>query len=111
MLWADWNHSCAVIASVVPFVKARMSNENYLNHPTFGLLFRVCLLDEGQELYATLYAHRLFFVVTNDASGLAFDPIGRVEAKQMIDQRLRVIRRTGEQAEYDQLQRTYKQAF
>lgn len=88
-----------------------MSNENYLNHPNFGLLFRVCLVGEGQELFATLYAHRLFFVVTNDASGLSFDPIGRVEAKQMIDQRLRVIRRTGQQAEYDQLQKTYKQAF
>ncbi|MEM9946011.1 MAG: PipX family protein [Cyanobacteria bacterium P01_D01_bin.36] len=88
-----------------------MSNENYLNHPNFGLLFRVCLVGEGQELFATLYAHRLFFVVTNGSSGLSFEPIGRVEAKQMIDQRLRVIRRMGEQSEYDQLQKTYKQAF
>ena len=88
-----------------------MSNENYLNHPNFGLLFRVCLVGEGQELFATLYAHRLFFVVRNDTSGLSFEPIGRVEAKQMLDQRLRIIRRTGEQSEYDQLQKTYKQAF
>ncbi len=88
-----------------------MSNENYLNHPNFGLLFRVCLVGEGQELFATLYAHRLFFVVRTDTSGLSFEPIGRVEAKQMLDQRLRIIRRTGEQSEYDQLQKTYKQAF
>ncbi|MEL7331298.1 MAG: PipX family protein [Cyanobacteria bacterium J06560_2] len=88
-----------------------MSTENYLNHPNFGLLFRVCLVGDGQELFATLYAHRLFFVVQNDASGLSFNPIGRVEAKQMLDQRLRIIRRTGEQSEYDQLQKTYKQAF
>ncbi len=88
-----------------------MSNENYLNHPNFGLLFRVCLVGEGQELFATLYAHRLFFVVKNDTSGLSFEPIGRVEAKQLLDQRLRIIRRTGEQSEYDQLQKTYKQAF
>jgi len=88
-----------------------MSTETYLNHPNFGLLFRICLVGEGQELFATLYAHRLFFLVRNDTSGISFEPTGRVEAKQMIDQRLRMIRRTGQQAEYDQLQRTYKQAF
>ena len=88
-----------------------MSTETYLNHPNFGLLFRICLVGEGQELFATLYAHRLFFLVRNDTSGISFEPTGRVEAKQMIDQRLRMIRRTGQQAEYDQLQKTYKRAF
>lgn len=88
-----------------------MSTETYLNHPNFGLLFRICLVGEGQELFATLYAHRLFFLVTNDSSGLAFEPTGRIEAKQLIEQRLRVIRRTGQQEEYDLLQKTYKQAF
>ena len=88
-----------------------MSTETYLNHPNFGLLFRICVVGEGQELFATLYAHRLFFLVTNDANGLAFEPTGRVEAKQMIDQRMRAIRRMGERSEYEQLQKAYKQAF
>ena len=88
-----------------------MSTETYLNHPNFGLLFRICLVGEGQELFATLYAHRLFFLVTNDSSGLAFEPTGRIEAKQLIEQRLRVIRRAGQQEEYDLLQKAYKQAF
>lgn len=88
-----------------------MSTETYLNHPNFGLLFRICLVSEGEELFATLYAHRLFFLVRNDTTGLSFEPTGRVEAKQIIDQRLRMIRRTGQQAEYEQLQKTYKQAF
>lgn len=88
-----------------------MSTETYLNHPNFGLLFRICLVGEGQELFATLYAHRLFFLVKSDPGGLSFEPTGRVEAKQLIEQRLRVIRRTGQQAEYDQLQKTYEQAF
>ena len=69
------------------------------------------MIGEGQELFATLYAHRLFFLVKNDATGLSFEPTGRVEAKQMIEQRLRSIRRMGQQAEYEQLQKTYKQAF
>lgn len=88
-----------------------MSTETYLNHPNFGLLFRICLVGEGQELFATLYAHRLFFLVKNDLDGLSFEPTGRIEAKQIIEQRLRVIRRTGQQSEYDQLQKSYKQAF
>ncbi|EDX85614.1 hypothetical protein S7335_3315 [Synechococcus sp. PCC 7335] len=88
-----------------------MSTENYLNHPNFGLLFRVCIAGEGQELFATLYAHRLFFIVRNDRSGLSFEPIGRVESKQIIEQRLRLIRRTGHQTEYEHLQKTYKQTF
>ncbi|MEO0705387.1 MAG: PipX family protein [Cyanobacteria bacterium J06649_5] len=88
-----------------------MSTETYLNHPNFGLLFRICLVGEGQELFATLYAHRLFFLVKNDTNGLSFEPTGRVEAKQMIDQRLRMIRRAGQQEEFEQLQKTYKQAF
>ncbi|MEL6776204.1 MAG: PipX family protein [Cyanobacteria bacterium J06597_16] len=88
-----------------------MSTETYLNHPNFGLLFRICLVGEGQELFATLYAHRLFFLVKNDINGLSFEPTGRVEAKQMIDQRLRMIRRAGQQEEFEQLQKTYKQAF
>ncbi|MEL7520201.1 MAG: PII-interacting protein PipX family protein, partial [Cyanobacteria bacterium J06553_1] len=48
-----------------------MSTETYLNHPNFGLLFRICLVGEGQELFATLYAHRLFFLVKNDINGLS----------------------------------------
>ena len=88
-----------------------MTTETYLNHPTFGLLFRVCLVGEGHELFATLYAHRLFFVVTNSATGLAFDPISRVDSKQLIEQRLRLIRRTGQQSEYDLLKKTYQQTF
>ncbi len=88
-----------------------MSTETYLNHPNFGLLFRICLVGEGQELFATLYAHRLFFLVRNDVGGLSFEPTGRVEAKQLIEQRLRIIRRTGQQDEYDRLQKSYKQAF
>ena len=42
-----------------------MSTETYLNHPNFGLLFRVCMVEEGKELFATLYAQRLFFLVSN----------------------------------------------
>jgi PII interaction protein X len=88
-----------------------MSIENYLNHPTFGLLFRVCLVEESRELFTTLYAQRLFFLVTSEAAGLEFEAVGRTNAKILVENRLRILRRTGLQKEYDQLQIIHKQTF
>lgn len=89
-----------------------MSAETYLNHPNFGLLFRVCMVDDSQELFATLYAQRLFFLVSNSATeGLVFEPLGRSNARQMLENRMRILRRAGQQADYDRLQHTYKQTF
>jgi PII interaction protein X len=89
-----------------------MSTENYLNHPNFGLLFRVCMVEEGQELFATLYAQRLFFLVTNSGTeGIVFQPLGRSNARQMLENRMRLLRRAGQQADYDKLQHTYKRTF
>ncbi|MEB3290797.1 MAG: PipX family protein [Leptolyngbya sp.] len=89
-----------------------MSTETYLNHPNFGLLFRVCMVEEGKELFATLYAQRLFFLVTNaGADGIVFQPLGRSNARQMLENRMRLLRRAGQQADYDKLQHTYKQTF
>ena len=62
-----------------------MSTETYLNHPTFGLLFRVCLVEEKRELFSTLYAQRLFFVASNDSDGIEFEPINRTEAKVLVE--------------------------
>jgi PII interaction protein X len=88
-----------------------MSIENYINHPNFGLLFRICVIDANQELFTTLYAQRLFFLVTVGETGLEFEPIGRSEARILIDNRLRALRRLGQQHELDQLQTLYKQTF
>jgi hypothetical protein len=52
-----------------------MNAETYLNHPTFGLLFRVCLVEENQELFTTLYAQRLFFMVTTGSDVLALNQL------------------------------------
>jgi PII interaction protein X len=88
-----------------------MDTENYLNHPTFGLLFRVCLVEENRELFSTLYAQRLFFVVINSANGLEFEPIGRSDARVLVENRMRMLRRTGLYKEYDQLQEIHKRTF
>jgi len=88
-----------------------MSNENYLNHPNFGLLFRICLVNEDRELFTTLYAQRLFFLVANNNSGLEFEPVSRTDARILIEHRLRLLRRLGQLPDYDRLHQVYKQTF
>lgn len=88
-----------------------MNPETYLNHPTFGLLFRVCLVEDNQELFTTLYAQRLFFVVTTGSNDLSFEPIGRSDARLLVENRLRQLRRIGSYPEFEQLQLIHKQTF
>lgn len=88
-----------------------MSNETYLNHPTFGLLYRVCVLDENQELFTTLYAQRLFFLVITKGTGLKFETISRSDARLMVENRLRLLRRLGQLKDYEKLQATHQQTF
>ncbi|MGF1600477.1 MAG: transcriptional coactivator PipX [Thermosynechococcaceae cyanobacterium] len=88
-----------------------MINETYLSHPTFGLLFSICLIEPHQKLYTTLYAQRLFFIVSSENPELEFNAINRNEARIIVEGRLRVLRRSGTQAEYEQLQTIYHQTF
>jgi PII interaction protein X len=88
-----------------------MSDETYLNHPTFGMLFRVCLVEENRELFTTLYAQRLFFVVANGSQGLEFEPISRTDARILVENRLRMLRRLGQAKDYTQLQAIHKRTF
>lgn len=87
------------------------SEETYLNHPTFGLLFRVCLVRDNQELFTTLYAQRLFFLVTTNTNGLNFETISRSEARLLVETRLRKLRASKSIFEYEQLEDIYKRTF
>jgi PII interaction protein X len=88
-----------------------MNSENYLNHPTFGLLYRICVVEENQELFTTLYAQRIFFIVTNNSSGLSFQPVTRAEARLTIDTRIRLLRRNGQLQECQELQAMMQKNF
>lgn len=88
-----------------------MNTETYLNHPTFGLLFRVCMVEENQELFTTLYAQRLFFLVTTASDGLAFEPISRSDARLLVENRLRLLRRMGSTQDFEQLQMIHQRTF
>lgn len=88
-----------------------MSTENYINHPNFGLLFRVCLVDETHELFTTLYAQRLFFLVGIGEEEVEFEPVTRTNARILLESRLRVLKRAGQLEELSHLQAIYKQTF
>jgi PII interaction protein X len=86
-------------------------SETYLNHPTFGLLSRVCLVDEQKSLFTTLYAQRLFFLIIQNPAGLQFDPVTRSDAKMLVENRMRSVKRQGPSDEHDTLQTIYKRTF
>lgn len=87
------------------------SNETYLNHPTFGLLYRVCLIKDNQELFTTLYAQRLFFLVTIQSEKLIFEPISRSDARLLVETRLRQLRYSESLTKHQQLQTAYQRIF
>lgn len=89
-----------------------MTTETYLNHPTFGLLYRICKLSDNRELFTTLYAQRLFFIVTTKKEGITIEPITRSESRLLVDRRLRELRSLNSAArEYTELQTIYKTTF
>ena len=85
--------------------------EHYLNHPTFGLLSRLCKVDEFRSLFTTLYAQRLFFLITTSPDGVQFDPVSRADAKLMLENQMRSMRRVGSDSDQKDLQHIYKRTF
>ena len=75
-----------------------MSAERYLNHPTFGMLYRVSPAGENRDLYATLYAQRIFFLVTLQPRGAVFEVIPLMDARHYAEQNLARSRRDGPDA-------------
>lgn len=90
-----------------------MDKEHYLNHPTFGLLSRVYELEEHQELFTTLYAQRLFFLVTHESTGSAmkFESVSRSQVRLLLENHLRYLRRSGQYQEYEKLLKIIQSTF
>ena len=86
-------------------------NETYINHPTFGLLYRICYVRDDRELFTTLYAQRLFFLVSFSTNKLSFEPVTRSDARMLVEQRMRSLRSNNSRVEYQQLQKVYKTTF
>ncbi len=93
-------------------IPAKMTLDTYLNHPTFGLLYQLCEVDDG-FVFATLYAQRLFFhvVPASDKSGFRFQPVNRGDVKAMLEARMRTLRRSGTTDSFVKVQKTYQSMF
>ena len=72
-----------------------MSSERYLNHPTFGMLYQVSLGIEGKDIYATLYAQKMFFLVEVKQREVFFEVIPYLDARNQSELNLQRARRQG----------------
>ncbi|WP_287128401.1 PII-interacting protein PipX family protein [Candidatus Cyanaurora vandensis] len=82
--------------------------ERYIHHPNFGLLYTICPAPEANKnLFTTLYAHRLFFLVTEKpGEPVSYEAMSRSEAKQLVDERIRQLKRLRDPELRDELERT-----
>jgi PII interaction protein X len=89
--------------------------ERYIHHPNFGLLYVICPTDAHRSLFTTLYAHRLFFIVTErTGEPVSYESVSRADARQLVEERLRVLRRLRDaslQEEQARIELFYKQTF
>ena len=75
-------------------MSASVAAERYLNHPTFGLLYWVCPTGDSKDLYVSLYAQRMFFLVSMQNQDVLFQTIPLMDARALAEQNLSRSRRT-----------------
>ena len=62
------------------------------------MLYRVAKVAEDRDLFATLYAQRMFFVVTLQERGAQFEVLPLMDARHLAEQNLARARRDGPEA-------------
>jgi len=72
-----------------------LSSERYLNHPTFGMLYQVSSSTDGRDIYATLYAQKMFFLVEIKQREVFFEVIPYLDARNQSELNLQRARRKG----------------
>ncbi len=87
-----------------------MSAERYLNHPTFGMLYLVSPAGEGRDVYATLYAQKMFFLVTLQPRGAQFEVVPYMDARHHAEMNLIRCRRE-RSAELERWKELFNQTF
>ncbi len=87
-----------------------MKAERYLNHPTFGMLYLVSPAGNGRDVYATLYAQKMFFLVTLQSRGATFEVTPHMDARHHAEMNLSRCRRE-KSNEIDSWQELFKQTF
>ena len=87
-----------------------MSSERYLNHPTFGMLYQVSPGNEGRDIYATLYAQKMFFSVEIKQREVFFEVIPYLDARNQSELNLQRARRNGSE-DFSKWENLFRQTF
>ena len=87
-----------------------MDAERYLNHPTFGMLYLVAPAGDRRDVYATLYAQRMFFLVTLQPRGAEFEVIPYQDARHHAELHLARCKRDNS-SEKDTWEQLFHQTF
>ena len=74
------------------------------------MLYLVCSAGNGRDVYATLYAQKMFFLVTLEARGAQFEVIPYLDARHHAEVNLSRCRRD-RSTEFSRWQELYKQTF
>ena len=87
-----------------------MSSERYLNHPTFGMLYQVSPANDDKDIYATLYAQKMFFLVTIKEREILFEVIPYLDARNQAEINLQKARRQSSE-DLPKWENLFKQTF
>ena len=87
-----------------------MSSERYLNHATFGMLYQVSPANEDKDIYATLYAQKMFFLVTIKEREISFEVIPYLDARNQAEINLQKARRQSSE-DLPKWENLFKQTF
>ena len=87
-----------------------MSSERYLNHPTFGMLYQVSPANEDKDIYATLYAQKMFFLVTIKDREILFEVIPYLDARNQAEINLQKAKRQSSE-DLPKWENLFKQTF
>ena len=87
-----------------------MSSERYLNHTTFGMLYQVSSGNDGRDIYATLYAQKMFFLVEIKQREVFFEVIPYLDARNQSELNLQKARRKGSD-DLSKWENLFKQTF
>jgi PII interaction protein X len=74
------------------------------------MLYRVAPVGENRDLYATLYAQRIFFLVSLQSRGASFEVIPLMDARHHAEQNLARSRRSGPEV-YGRWRQLFDQTF
>ena len=87
-----------------------MNAERYLNHPTFGMIYLVSPAGNGRDVYATLYAQKMFFLVSLQSRGATFEVIPYMDARHHAEMNLSRCRRE-KSDQIDRWKELFQQTF